>query len=80
MTQPGLFSILESELEQLPLVKINGRVAQVVGLVAESQEPDRTFAWGIEIKLRTQRCCPLDQKAGELLLFAEHKIRLVFTH
>ena len=40
MTQPGLFSILESELEQLPLVKINGRVAQVVGLVAESQGPD----------------------------------------
>ena len=40
MTQPGLFSILESELAQLPLVKINGRVAQVVGLVAESQGPD----------------------------------------
>ena len=40
MTQPGLFSILEAELEQLPLVKINGRVAQVVGLVAESQGPD----------------------------------------
>ena len=38
--QPGLFSILEAELAQLPLVKINGRVAQVVGLVAESQEPD----------------------------------------
>lgn len=40
MTQPGLFSILEAELAQLPLVKINGRVAQVVGLVAESQGPD----------------------------------------
>ena len=40
MTQPGLFAILEAELEQLPLVKINGRVAQVVGLVAESQGPD----------------------------------------
>lgn len=40
MTQPGLFSILEAELEQLPLVKINGRVAQVVGLLAESQGPD----------------------------------------
>jgi len=38
--QPGLFSILEAELAQLPLVKINGRVAQVVGLVAESQGPD----------------------------------------
>lgn len=40
MTDSGLFSILEAELEQLPLVRINGRVAQVVGLVAESQGPD----------------------------------------
>ncbi len=40
MTESSLFSILEAELEQLPLVKINGRVAQVVGLVAESQGPD----------------------------------------
>ncbi|MDR2522587.1 MAG: flagellar protein export ATPase FliI [Synergistaceae bacterium] len=35
-----LFSILETDLEQLSLIKINGRIVQVVGLVAESQGPD----------------------------------------
>lgn len=40
MSRPSLFPILEAELEQLPLIKINGRVVQVVGLVAESQGPD----------------------------------------
>ncbi|MDR1623077.1 MAG: flagellar protein export ATPase FliI [Synergistaceae bacterium] len=35
-----LFSILEPDLAQLQLIKINGRVVQVVGLVAESQGPD----------------------------------------
>ena len=40
MHRTNLFSILESDLEQLQLVKINGRVVQVVGLVAESQGPD----------------------------------------
>jgi flagellum-specific ATP synthase len=35
-----LFSIFESDLAQLPLIKINGRIVQVVGLVAESQGPD----------------------------------------
>jgi flagellum-specific ATP synthase len=36
----NLFSVLESGLEKLQLIKINGRVVQVVGLVAESQGPD----------------------------------------
>jgi len=40
MHETDLFQILESDLEQLQLVKINGRVVQVVGLVAESQGPD----------------------------------------
>ena len=40
MHKTNLLSILESELEHLQLVKINGRVVQVVGLVAESQGPD----------------------------------------
>ncbi|MDR2527658.1 MAG: flagellar protein export ATPase FliI [Synergistaceae bacterium] len=35
-----LFPILETDLEQLSLIKINGRVVQVVGLVAESRGPD----------------------------------------
>ncbi|MDR2175859.1 MAG: flagellar protein export ATPase FliI [Synergistaceae bacterium] len=36
----NLFSVLESDLDKLQLVRINGRVVQVVGLVAESQGPD----------------------------------------
>jgi flagellum-specific ATP synthase len=40
MEKANLFSVLETELEKLPLIKINGRVVQVVGLVAESQGPD----------------------------------------
>ena len=40
MDGTDLFSILASDLAQLPLIKINGRVVQVVGLVAESQGPD----------------------------------------
>jgi flagellum-specific ATP synthase len=40
MDETDLFSILASDLAQLPLIKINGRVVQVVGLVAESQGPD----------------------------------------
>jgi flagellum-specific ATP synthase len=36
----NLFAILESDFEQLQLVRVNGRVVQVVGLVAESQGPD----------------------------------------
>ncbi|GHV44688.1 EscN/YscN/HrcN family type III secretion system ATPase [Synergistales bacterium] len=40
MEDTELFSVLGQELEKLQLVKINGRVVQVVGLVAESQGPD----------------------------------------
>ena len=40
MDNANLFSVLESDLEKLQLIKINGRVVQVVGLVAESQGPD----------------------------------------
>ncbi|MDR1378965.1 MAG: flagellar protein export ATPase FliI [Synergistaceae bacterium] len=40
MSRVDLFSVLESDLEQLQLIRINGRVTQVVGLVAESQGPD----------------------------------------
>lgn len=40
MENEMLLSLLESDLQQLQLVKINGRVVQVVGLVAESQGPD----------------------------------------
>ena len=40
MSEADIFSIFESDLAQLQLVKINGRIVQVVGLVAESQGPD----------------------------------------
>ncbi|MDR1649824.1 MAG: EscN/YscN/HrcN family type III secretion system ATPase, partial [Synergistaceae bacterium] len=40
MDDANLFSVLESGLEKLQMIKINGRVVQVVGLVAESQGPD----------------------------------------
>jgi flagellum-specific ATP synthase len=40
MNKLDLFPILESDLEKLQLIRINGRVVQVVGLVAESQGPD----------------------------------------
>ena len=40
MHKTDLFSGLEANLAHLPLTKINGRVVQVVGLVAESQGPD----------------------------------------
>lgn len=40
MSRADLFSILEADLNHLHLVKINGRVVQVVGLVIESQGPD----------------------------------------
>ncbi|MDR2180156.1 MAG: flagellar protein export ATPase FliI [Synergistaceae bacterium] len=40
MYETDLFSVLSSDLAQLQLIKINGRVVQVVGLVAESQGPD----------------------------------------
>lgn len=36
----GLFQLFAVDLLQTPLVRINGRVVQVVGLVAESQGPD----------------------------------------
>ena len=35
-----LLAVLEADLRQAQLVKVNGRVVQVVGLVAESQGPD----------------------------------------
>ena len=35
-----LFQLFAVDLLQKPLVKINGRIVQVVGLVAESQGPD----------------------------------------
>ena len=43
ITSPGevnLFQLFSVDLLQTPLVKVNGRVVQVVGLVAESQGPD----------------------------------------
>jgi flagellum-specific ATP synthase len=40
MHDTDLFALLASDLAQLQLIKINGRVVQVVGLVAESQGPD----------------------------------------
>ena len=35
-----LFQLFSVDLLQKPLIKINGRIVQVVGLVAESQGPD----------------------------------------
>ncbi|MDR1741274.1 MAG: flagellar protein export ATPase FliI [Synergistaceae bacterium] len=40
MPDADILSVLEADLLKLPLVKINGRIVQVVGLVAESQGPD----------------------------------------
>ncbi len=38
--EPNLFQMFAVDLLQVPLVKINGKIVQVVGLVAESQGPD----------------------------------------
>ncbi len=40
MHKTNLLSVLASNLGQLQLLRINGRIVQVVGLVAESQGPD----------------------------------------
>ncbi|MBQ7734037.1 MAG: flagellar protein export ATPase FliI [Synergistaceae bacterium] len=39
-SEPNLFQLFSVDLLQKPLIKINGRIVQVVGLVAESQGPD----------------------------------------
>ena len=38
--EPNLFQLFATDLLQIPLVKVNGKIVQVVGLVAESQGPD----------------------------------------
>ena len=40
MNDINLFQLFSTDLLQKPLIKINGRIVQVVGLVAESQGPD----------------------------------------
>ena len=50
----GLFHTLEGRLAQTELIRINGRVAQVVGLVIESQGPDVQIGDLCEVRFRNR--------------------------
>ena len=50
----GLFLTLEGRLAQTELIRINGRVAQVVGLVIESQGPDVQIGDLCEVRFRNR--------------------------
>ncbi|MDR1651390.1 MAG: hypothetical protein LBR87_06360, partial [Synergistaceae bacterium] len=50
----GLFTALEGRLSQTELIRINGRVVQVVGLVIESQGPDVQIGDLCEVRFRSR--------------------------
>jgi len=50
----GLFVALEGRLTQTELIRINGRVVQVVGLVIESQGPDVQIGDLCEVRFRNR--------------------------
>ncbi|MDR3354042.1 MAG: flagellar protein export ATPase FliI [Synergistaceae bacterium] len=50
----GLFASLEGRLAQTELIRINGRVVQVVGLVIESQGPDVQIGDLCEVRFRNR--------------------------
>jgi len=50
----GLFVALEGRLAQTELIRINGRVVQVVGLVIESQGPDVQIGDLCEVRFRNR--------------------------
>ena len=55
-----LLEVFESRLENLPLVRVNGRIVQVVGLVAESQGPDVKVGDFCRIRFRDESSHGLD--------------------
>ncbi|GHV30438.1 EscN/YscN/HrcN family type III secretion system ATPase [Synergistales bacterium] len=50
----GLFTALEGRLDQTELIRINGRVVQVVGLVIESRGPDVQMGDLCEVRFRNK--------------------------
>lgn len=53
-SQDTIFKTLEGRLAQLELVRVNGRVVQVVGLVIESQGPDVQIGDLCEVRFRNR--------------------------
>jgi len=69
-----LLEVLESRLEKLPLVKVNGRIVQVVGLVAESQGPDAKVGDFCKICYRDENSHVLD---AEVVGFKDNRVLLM---
>jgi len=70
----SLLEVLESRLENLPLIKVNGRIVQVVGLVAESQGPDVKVGDFCKIRFRDESLPGLD---AEVVGFRESRVLLM---
>ena len=69
-----LLEVLESRLENLPLIKVNGRIVQVVGLVAESQGPDAKVGDFCKIRFRDENLQGLD---AEVVGFKDNRVLLM---
>ena len=69
-----LLEVLESRLRNLQLVKVNGRIVQVVGLIAESQGPDARVGDLCKIRFRDESSIGLD---AEVVGFRENRVLLM---
>ena len=69
-----LIEVLESRLENLQLIKVNGRIVQVVGLIAESQGPDVRVGDFCKIRFRDDSSVGLD---AEVVGFKENRVLLM---
>ena len=69
-----LLEVFESRLENLQLIKVNGRIVQVVGLVAESQGPDVRVGDFCKIRFRDEN---LHGLGAEVVGFRENRVLLM---
>ncbi len=58
MGPEALWEAIESRLDAVDLINVNGKVAKVVGLVMESRGPDVQIGDLCEVRFRDRRSTP----------------------
>jgi len=69
-----LWEAIESRLDAVDLIKVNGKVAKVVGIVMESRGPDVQIGDLCEVRFRDRRSTPLQ---AEVVGFREERVLLM---
>ncbi|HAF49535.1 MAG TPA: EscN/YscN/HrcN family type III secretion system ATPase, partial [Synergistaceae bacterium] len=74
MGPEALWEAIESRLDAVDLINVNGKVAKVVGLVMESRGPDVQIGDLCEVRFRDRRSTPLQ---AEVVGFRDERVLLM---